>query len=62
MPVCTLKVSVTLLTGTSGWNQPDAPLVSVPLPTSVMLPGTQTGMSSNGPGPVQLLGLGLPWQ
>ncbi|MFI7005404.1 hypothetical protein [Streptomyces sp. NPDC050145] len=43
------KVRVMLVTGTVGWNHPDAPLVSVPLPATVLVAGSQVGASVSVP-------------
>ncbi len=39
---------MSVLTGTVGSNQPSAPVVSVPWPTSVAVPASQVGVSDGG--------------
>ncbi|MFH8935342.1 hypothetical protein [Streptomyces griseosporeus] len=57
-PLCMLKVSVMLVTGTVGWNHPAAPVVSAPLPMRVLVAGSQTGWSVSVPVGPQEDGLG----
>ncbi|MEU0936061.1 hypothetical protein [Embleya sp. NPDC005971] len=49
------------VTGTVGWNQPEAPVVSEPWPTSVFVAGSQEGTSVSVPAGPQADGFSLAW-